>query len=222
MYHTAVNTLFRVGVVGSIVTALCCAGVLTPLLVALLTAAGLGALTRSLDLVLLPALAVFVVLAGVGWWFRQRRSEAVAPPPPVLIRPGPATELVHPVGGRRWRISPLQHVARPEQIHVPRRLAPCADGAGDRLSRRPAGVVEVACTTVRDQCGRFGCSGFVVGRQHGQPHYGGGHVGSGERVEYGFLYRTGTEAAGASGGREQRHQPVPAGGGVEVCPQRLK
>ncbi len=66
------HALFRVGLVGSIVAALCCAGVLTPLLVAGLTAAGLGAVTRSLDLVLLLTLGVFLVLTAVGWWLRRR------------------------------------------------------------------------------------------------------------------------------------------------------
>ena len=79
------NTLFRVGVVGSVVTALCCAGVLTPLLVALLTAVGFGALTRNLDLVLFPALAVFLVLTAVGWVLRSRGrvvTKEVAPSSP--------------------------------------------------------------------------------------------------------------------------------------------
>lgn len=65
------NALFRVGAVGSVVAALCCAGILTPLLAAALTAAGLGALTRDLDLVIFPALAVFLTLTAVGWWLRE-------------------------------------------------------------------------------------------------------------------------------------------------------
>ena len=73
------NAVFGVGVVGSIVAALCCAGVLTPLLAAGLTAAGLGVLTRNLDLVIFPALAVFLALTAIGWWLRERR---VAPTPP--------------------------------------------------------------------------------------------------------------------------------------------
>ncbi len=68
------NALFRVGAAGSVFAALCCVGVLTPLLVALLTAAGLGALTRSLDLILLPALVVFLAMAALGWWLRRRRA----------------------------------------------------------------------------------------------------------------------------------------------------
>jgi len=48
--------------------------VLTPLLVALLTVAGLGALTRSLDLILLPALVVFLAMTALGWWLQRRRA----------------------------------------------------------------------------------------------------------------------------------------------------
>ncbi len=61
------SALVRIGVVGSVVTALCCAGVLTPLLVAGLAAAGLGALTQRLDLVLLPVLWVFLLTTAAGW-----------------------------------------------------------------------------------------------------------------------------------------------------------
>lgn len=63
--------LFGVGVVGSIAAALCCVGILTPLLVALLVALGLTALTQSLDVILLPALGVFLVLAFIGWRGRK-------------------------------------------------------------------------------------------------------------------------------------------------------
>ena len=67
---------FRLGVGGAIVAALCCAGILTPLLVALLTAAGLGLAVRNLDLVLVPALAAFLVLTAAGWGLRRRRKPA--------------------------------------------------------------------------------------------------------------------------------------------------
>jgi hypothetical protein len=69
-----VRWLFRVGVVGALVAALCCVGVLTPLLIAGLVALGLSTLTRSLDLILLPALAVFLVMALVGWRARSTRA----------------------------------------------------------------------------------------------------------------------------------------------------
>ena len=65
--------LFPIGVVGSVIAALCCVGVLTPLLVAGLVALGLGTLTPNLDLVLLPALAIFLVLTFLGWRARRTR-----------------------------------------------------------------------------------------------------------------------------------------------------
>lgn len=51
------KTLLRVGVIGTIIAAICC---FTPILVILLGAVGLAALTGYLDYVLLPTLAVFV------------------------------------------------------------------------------------------------------------------------------------------------------------------
>ena len=50
--------LLRVGVVGTVVAALCC---FTPLLVVLLGTVGLSAAVGWLDYVLLPALAAFLV-----------------------------------------------------------------------------------------------------------------------------------------------------------------
>ncbi len=73
------KALLGIGLVGSVFTALCCAGVLTPLLVAGLTAAGLRALTANLDAVLLPSLAVFLVLTAIGWAGRRRPRSAAEP-----------------------------------------------------------------------------------------------------------------------------------------------
>lgn len=53
------NPLLLVGIIGSVVTALCC---FTPALVILLGAVGLSALVGYLDYVLFPALAAFVGL----------------------------------------------------------------------------------------------------------------------------------------------------------------
>ncbi len=64
------KTLLRIGIVGSVVTALCC---FTPLLVLLLTAVGLSAVLGSLDIVLLPALAIFVSITLYALW--QRRNQ---------------------------------------------------------------------------------------------------------------------------------------------------
>ncbi len=64
--------LLGVGLVGALVTALCC---FTPVLVVLLTAVGLSAVIGWLDTVLLPALAIFVALA-VCALIRQRRANS--------------------------------------------------------------------------------------------------------------------------------------------------
>lgn len=63
------NTLLKVGIVGTIITAICC---FTPLLVILLGAVGLSALTGMLDVVLLPALGIFLIITGYGLWKRTR------------------------------------------------------------------------------------------------------------------------------------------------------
>jgi mercuric ion transport protein len=60
------------GIVGTVIAALCCA---TPVLVILLGAVGLSALVGRLDVVLLPALALFL---GITVWAlvrRHRRKE---------------------------------------------------------------------------------------------------------------------------------------------------
>lgn len=63
------KTLLRIGVLGTVLAALCC---FTPVLAALLEAVGLAALTGYLDYVLIPALIVFIglTLYAVG---RQKR-----------------------------------------------------------------------------------------------------------------------------------------------------
>ncbi len=63
--------LLRTGVIGSVITALCC---FTPVLVVLLGAVGLSAAVGWLDVVLLPALAVFVAITAYALWRRQRTA----------------------------------------------------------------------------------------------------------------------------------------------------
>ena len=63
------ETIIKTGVAGSILVALCC---FTPVLVLLLGAVGLTAWLGWLDYVLLPALAVFLGVAGYGVWRRRR------------------------------------------------------------------------------------------------------------------------------------------------------
>jgi len=62
------DRLLRIGVIGLIVTAVCC---FTPVLVLLLGTVGLSALVGGLDYVLLPALAMFAGLAGYALWRRR-------------------------------------------------------------------------------------------------------------------------------------------------------
>jgi mercuric ion transport protein len=53
------SSLFKTGIIGSVIAALCC---FTPILVVLLGAIGLSSLVGYLDFVLLPALALFVCI----------------------------------------------------------------------------------------------------------------------------------------------------------------
>jgi len=62
------SRLLQVGIIGSVIAALCC---FTPVLVVLLGAVGLSALLGVLDYVLLPALAIFVVITVYALWKRK-------------------------------------------------------------------------------------------------------------------------------------------------------
>lgn len=70
------SKLFRLGVVGTLVAALCC---FTPVLTILLTAVGAAAAIGYLDYVLLPGLAIVVAIA-IYALVRQRRAIASAAP----------------------------------------------------------------------------------------------------------------------------------------------
>lgn len=59
----------RIGIIGTVVTALCC---FTPLLVIALTSLGLAGAIAYLDMVLLPLLGVFVLLLMVGLILKVR------------------------------------------------------------------------------------------------------------------------------------------------------
>jgi len=63
------NKLLKIGIIGTIIAAICC---FTPALVILLGAVGLSAWLGWLDIVLLPALAVFLVITGYALWKRSR------------------------------------------------------------------------------------------------------------------------------------------------------
>ena len=60
--------LLKVGIIGTIVVALCC---FTPVLVLLLGAVGLSAIVGWLDFALFPALAFFVGLTAFALWKRR-------------------------------------------------------------------------------------------------------------------------------------------------------
>ena len=76
MKDMADKKLLKTGLIGSAVMAVCC---FTPVLVLTMGAVGLSGLVGWwLDLLLLPALALFVLMAGYGFYrLRQRRAQDV-------------------------------------------------------------------------------------------------------------------------------------------------
>ena len=62
------GALLRVGIVGTIIAALCC---FTPVLVVLLGLVGLSAVVGVLDYVLLPVLVIFIAITGYALWKRK-------------------------------------------------------------------------------------------------------------------------------------------------------
>jgi mercuric ion transport protein len=69
------KTLLKTGVVGTVVAALCC---FTPILVILLTGVGLAAAIGYLDVVLFPALAIFVFITLYALWRRHRHPDVTS------------------------------------------------------------------------------------------------------------------------------------------------
>lgn len=65
------KTLLTTGIIGTILLALCC---FTPVLVVILTGVGLATAIGYLDLVLLPALAVFAGITVYALWRRKSDS----------------------------------------------------------------------------------------------------------------------------------------------------
>ena len=63
------DTLLKTGIIGSVITAICC---FTPALVLLLGAVGLSSAVVWLDVVLLPALGVFLLITVYALWKRRR------------------------------------------------------------------------------------------------------------------------------------------------------
>lgn len=63
------SRMLKVGIIGTIIAALCC---FTPILVIILSAVGLSALIGILDLVLFPALGLFIAMTGYALWKRRK------------------------------------------------------------------------------------------------------------------------------------------------------
>ena len=69
------NGLLKIGIVGTVVAALCC---FTPVLVILFGVVGLSAVVGYLDIVLLPALGVFIMLTLYALWRKNTRETAIS------------------------------------------------------------------------------------------------------------------------------------------------
>lgn len=69
MNEPRTSGLLSVGIIGSIIAALCC---FTPVLVVLLGVVGVSWLAGYLDYVLLPTLIFFLSLTAYALWRRQR------------------------------------------------------------------------------------------------------------------------------------------------------
>lgn len=65
--------LLQVGVIGTIIAALCC---FTPVLVVLFGALGLASLIGVVDYIVLPALAIFIAITVYALWKRQTASSS--------------------------------------------------------------------------------------------------------------------------------------------------
>jgi len=63
--------LLKTGVIGIIVTALCC---FTPILVWLFLALGLSAVIGYLDMILFPVLFIFICMTGYALWQRSQKT----------------------------------------------------------------------------------------------------------------------------------------------------
>jgi len=62
------NRLLKTGIYGTLIAAVCC---FTPILVILVGAVGLSAITGYLDYVLFPALGMFILITIYALWKRR-------------------------------------------------------------------------------------------------------------------------------------------------------
>jgi len=63
------STLLKTGIIGTVLAVVCC---FTPALVILLGVVGLSSIVGYLDVVLFPALAIFVLITIYALWNKQR------------------------------------------------------------------------------------------------------------------------------------------------------
>jgi mercuric ion transport protein len=70
------DRVLKTGIIGTVLIVICC---VTPILVIALGAVGLAAWTGWLDLVLLPALGVFLCILGYGLWRCKRATPSDTP-----------------------------------------------------------------------------------------------------------------------------------------------
>ena len=68
------KSLLKIGVIGTLLVGLCC---FTPILVFLVVGVGLSSIVGYLDLVLFPALAIFIGITVYALYRRSRRSAEV-------------------------------------------------------------------------------------------------------------------------------------------------
>jgi len=66
------NKLLATGVIGTVIAALCC---FTPILAFLLSAVGLAVVIGYIDIVLLPALAIFIGITIYALWRKTRHAK---------------------------------------------------------------------------------------------------------------------------------------------------
>jgi len=124
-----------------------------------------------------------------------------------------ATGGIDPVSGQlvgvdnwhRGKADPLDD-SQEEHIHIPGYLARCTESLGNRFPRPLVGIVEMTDPRIPQTESPVAGSGFVVQREHTDPHQADGNVRLGETLDNRCLHRTGAAGTGGSGGRKKRHE----------------
>lgn len=140
--------LLRIGVVGTVVAALCC---FTPLLVILLGAVGLSAAVGWLDYVLLPALAVFVGITIYSVGCRRRGVRADAQRVGIVSDSGPEADWV------QQRLPSLLLWKLPIALLVASALVPLEPVVRGLLWAAAFATMGLGCVRNALRCGRLHC-----------------------------------------------------------------